>query len=91
MKGYIKMTSASAIQPGAHLYHWLIISVDGRRVTARCRCHEMRTIAIEDLQNGIRTSCGCLPPSSPTNRALREAREEHRRRRAFDWSPENGR
>ena len=40
-------------KPGAHIHHWQIIAVDGRRCVARCRCHAIRTIATEDLLSGI--------------------------------------
>jgi hypothetical protein len=78
-------------KPGDHLFNWKIITVDGRRVTARCRCHQIRVVVIEDLLSGAVTSCGCGTPSAQKLHALREAKQEQQRRKNFNWRLERGR
>jgi hypothetical protein len=76
----------SNIKAGDHLHHWKIIAIDGRRVTAMCVCHQIRIVAIEDLQSGVRTSCGCMPTPRAYNRAALETHQEQRRRKNFtNW------
>jgi hypothetical protein len=84
-------TTTTTIKAGDRLHHWHIISVDGRRATARCRCHQIRIVAIEDLLAGTRTSCGCRPLAPARNKEIHEARQERKRRQNFDWQPERGR
>ena len=79
------------IEPGQRLFDWLILAVDGRAVTCRCRCHAVRIITIESLKDGTCTSCGCSTPSAAKNRAVREAHEEQKRRRLYNWRLERGR
>jgi hypothetical protein len=81
----------NSITPGDHIHHWTIIAVDGRRVTAQCKCHQVRIITIEDLFSGVRTSCGCRPAPKEYNDAAYEARQERQRRRNFSWKLERGR
>jgi hypothetical protein len=78
------------LAPGERLYHWQIVAVDGRRVTARCHCHQIRIVAIEDLLSGARSSCGCSPPLRGHGQYTAQ---QHRRRsrELFDWRPERGR
>jgi hypothetical protein len=83
----MRMSEVPTIMPGDRLHHWRIISVDGRRVTARCRCHQVRIIAVEDLLSGVRSSCGCAPPAREHRGAFSDARQERKRRRDFDWRP----
>jgi len=77
----------SELKVGERIHHWQIVAIDGRRVTAQCRCHQIRIVAIDDLLSGIRTSCGCSP-SPGHQRAEREARQEQERRRDRDWRPQ---
>jgi hypothetical protein len=79
------------ITPGERVHHWQIIAVDGRRVTAQCRCGQVRIVALDELQSGVRTSCGCLPASAAHQRAVREAKADHERQRLRNWRLERGR
>ena len=81
----------NSIKSGEHLFDWQIVSVSGRRVTARCRCHQIRIVAIEDLVSGSITSCGCGTPSAQKLHALREAKQEKQRLHNFNWKLERGR
>ena len=84
----------SNLTPGETLFHWRVIEVDptGKRVTAQCRCGQIRVIATADLLAGTRTSCGCRPAPAGHGIARREAREQgQRQRQYFDWLPERGR
>jgi hypothetical protein len=80
----------TTLVPGQSLYHWRIVEVDptGKRVTAQCRCGQIRIIAAEDLLSGARRSCGCQPRPSGLHRAQRTAREQQQRhRQLFEWRP----
>jgi hypothetical protein len=81
----------TTIEPGQRLFDWQILAVQGRQATCRCRCNQVRIVAIEHLISGVCTSCGCSTPSTAKNRFLREAHEEKQRRRLHDWKLENGR
>lgn len=85
--------SASPIIPGQRVGHWQVISIDeaGKRATVQCRCREIRVIAIEALQDGTSTSCGCSWPTAEGHRTLSEARREQQRRKIFNWRLERGR
>jgi hypothetical protein len=84
------MTIPSLV-PGQRLHHWQIVSIDNRRVTARCRCGEIKTIAVESLIEGHCTSCGCSTPTPAKMQALREGYEDQKRRKNFSWRLERGR
>jgi hypothetical protein len=64
------MITAATIAPGNRIHHWMIIAINGRRVTARCRCNQIRIVTIEDLLSGVRGSCGCAPPKPEHRRSL---------------------
>jgi hypothetical protein len=81
----------TTIVPGDRVHHWMIIAINGRRVTARCRCHQIRIVAVEDLLSGVRTSCGCAPPAPEHRQALNEAQAQRQRLRNFNWRLERGR
>jgi hypothetical protein len=78
------MTSPT-LQPGQRVHHWQIVSVNGRRVVAQCRCREIRTITLDSLLSGECSSCGCSTPTEQKVKAIREAKEEMSRRRDLDW------
>jgi hypothetical protein len=60
--------------------HWTVLAADdsGKRITCRCRCGEIRVVALAALQNGSCTSCGCRPMSPAQREELRADRARHR-------------
>ena len=70
--------------------HWRILNIAHRRALCRCRCGQVREVAIAALADGT-TSCGCAPTSLVNHRTLDEVRRERQRRQNFDWLPERGR
>ena len=81
------VTGTSSIAPGQKIHFWTVISSDGKRITVRCRCGEVRIITAEAIQSGTQTSCGCTRSFAPKKQARQEAQQELRRRRIFDWRP----
>jgi hypothetical protein len=83
----------STIAAGARARYWQILLVDptGKRATCRCRCGEIRLVAVVDLQSGASSSCGCLLLSPVQRRAISEAKAEQQQRRNHDWRLERGR
>jgi hypothetical protein len=82
-------TTIPTITPGARVHHWLIVAVDGRRATCRCRCGEVRVIALDALADGHCTSCGCSTPTPEKMKALREDYKDQKRRKNFNWRIES--
>ena len=72
-------------QPGQKIHHWRVITVDGRRVVASCRCGTIRTVTLDALLDGTCSSCGCSAPTPQRVRAVQEAKADERRQRAHDW------
>jgi hypothetical protein len=85
------MTVPTNIKSGDRVHNWQIIAVDGRRATCRCRCGEIRIIAVDALAEGHCTSCGCSTPTPQKMAALREGYKDQKRRRDFSWRLERGR
>jgi hypothetical protein len=84
------MTNAATII-GAKIGFWTVVNVIGRRATCQCRCGVIRVVAIDALQSGSSTSCGCAPITSAQSEALRrEAEQQQRRRELRRWKPSGG-
>lgn len=80
-----------SIAPDQTFGHWRVLSIAHRRALCRCRCGQVHEVAIEVLEDGTSSSCGCAAPSRPANRAINEARQERQRLRNFNWKLERGR
>jgi hypothetical protein len=70
--------------------HWVEISADptGKRIAVRCICSRVLTVALDALESGESSSCGCRPPTGQQHRS-RAAEAEARQRAALlgDWRP----
>jgi hypothetical protein len=64
-------THTSVISAGQRIGHWLVIVVNGRRATVRCRCGQIREVALDALIDKSSVSCGCSPLSLPKNNSSR--------------------
>jgi len=72
----------SAIAPGAHFGHWLIVAVQGRRATAQCRCGAFRQLPVVSIADGYApSSCGCSARTPAERNAMRREIGEHQQRR----------
>jgi hypothetical protein len=78
------MSGDITIVVGQRVGAWEVLSADdsGKRLTCRCRCGEVRVVALTALENGSCRSCGCSP-LSPKQRA--ELRGERARRALDEW------
>jgi hypothetical protein len=74
----------SNIEPGYRVGHWEVLSTDtnGKRITCRCSCGQIRVVAIDDLRSG---ACRCARPSWEHRAAFREAQVQQQRQRDLDW------
>jgi hypothetical protein len=56
----------------------------GRRIACRCRCGRLVSVAIEDLESGAVTNCGCSRPSWKHQTQMRELAIERQRNIDFN-------
>jgi hypothetical protein len=65
--------------------HWTVVGADetGKRITCRCRCGAVHVVALDALDDGTSSSCGCRPLSrrQRSNRAA----EQKWRQLQFDF------
>jgi hypothetical protein len=60
--------------------HWIVLAVEGRRATCRCRCQTIRIIAVAALLDGsAASSCGCAPMTAT------EQQGQQRREQIAEW------
>lgn len=73
-------TATPTITAGQRVGHWLVIVVNDRRATVRCRCGKINEVALDALIDKSSVSCGCSPLSIPKSRT--------RAPRLPDWRPQ---
>ncbi len=85
----------SAPEDGARTFgSWTVVCLDvtKRRATCQCRCGAIRIVAVEALENGVSTSCGCVAMTRERIQAMKDETAARRRQREqnVDWRPEGG-
>ena len=73
---------------GSKFGHWQILSTANRRALCRCKCGEIREVAVAALEDGSSISCGCAPLSNKQRRAIHNEKKLRRAERNLSsWGP----